>query len=183
MPSLRLVGVVGLAWTGVVLGHLVGYAGHRLGAPLVPAGGHGSFSVAFVAGIAILPAVLTLLSVRALRVWRGSGVLRLIAGMVGIQLPIFVVMELVERGMALDPTLLDPTFTIGIVIQMLVVLVSTVLVGVLVRVLRSIVGRPLRTDGARARQRSRPPVGPDLSHFVFLIAVRRRAPPFCLVSR
>lgn len=177
-----MAGVVGLAWTGVFLGHGVGYAGHSLGAPVFPTG-HGSFSVALVSGIAIVPAVVSLLTVRALPAWRPSGILLVTAWLAGVQLSIFVVMELVERGMAIDVAVLDPSFQIGIVIQVLVALVSAALVGVVVRVFRSIIGRRPHVRGAGRRHRSRVPVGPDLSHFVFLIAVRRRAPPLSLLSR
>lgn len=180
MPSLRLAGVVGLAWSGVVVGHGVGYAGENLGAPNLAATGHGSFSVALVSGIAILPAVLSLLAVRALNIGKPSEVLHPAAWLAGIQLPIFAVMELVERGMAVDVAVLDPSFLIGVVLQLLVVLVSSVLMAVLVRVLRSLVG-PLCLRAGGGGERSRIPVDPYLSPLVCLIAVRLRAPPSLLI--
>jgi hypothetical protein len=174
-----------LAWSGVVVGHLVAYQltyfaqAERL--TRLAETGHGSFSLLLVSAIASIPAILSLLTVRAVRGDQSPPLLSMTVWLAGIQVSSFMAMELIERGMSLDHFLLEPAILVGLVVQVLVAVTSALLVRVFFRLVVALSGRltdhperPLH-DGRLA------PVPDDRpARFDFLIGAPHRAPPLSL---
>lgn len=180
VAKLRLLGVGGLAWMGIVLGHVLAYLlaypedGAR--SAKLAATGHDGFSLPVVSALAVLPAVLALVSGRRFRGHRSS--LKPTAlWLAAIQVPAFVGMESIERAWADGHTLLDPAILLGLLVQLLVAAVAAVLVGAVAKVVRVLT----RERTHAPRDAAAPPDNAtqrEVSHrLTFLIRARRRAPP------
>jgi hypothetical protein len=186
MSRIRGLAIGGLAWSGVVLGHLaaylVSYPIEAERSSLLANTGHGSFNLLFVSGLAAIPAILTLLMVRVIRGDRPPAVVSTATCLAAIQLPAFLTMELFERGMSLRETLLEPALVVGLVVQVLVAFVSAILVRAFFRV------AAIMTSGQRKLSKPAPPklvepltqALPRRLHF--LIRAQHRAPPLTLAS-
>lgn len=179
VSRLRLVAIAGLAWSGMVLGHLLAYrvvypeAHHRVG-HLVETG-HGVLPLWAICAMACAPAVLMTWAA-VLLTGRGSGAPAAL-WLAAIQLPSFGLMELAERGFALDELLSDPAFLVGLALQAGIALLASALFLAVTRAIRllvergwrrSAVPRVLHAPGARSRHTRRAP---------FLSSLRLRAPP------
>src|SRR5581483_878956 len=178
--------LAGLAAGGVVLGHILGYL---LAFPNsaerhehLAAVGHGSFHVLGFLSLAATGLSLIALGVRSLRgeVLPSRGRIALVLG--GLQVPAFLLLELVERHLDVSATLADPGVLMGLLMQVVVAASLAVLLRAFVHAVRSVAAllrsrrfaQPLRSFAA-------PPVllraGTDL-----LVGARRRAPPAHLPS-
>ena len=172
---------VAIAWTGVVLGHLVAYlltyptqGARHLHLVLT---GHTWTGLAAASLLAIVPVVLLTVGIRSIRApgtWAGSDLaIRLAA----IQLPAFLVIEMLERGWSLSRALSDPAVFVGLILQPLVAVLAAWALELLRRGVRAVAAL-LRAPGASVRK-SHPRPGLDalpLRSWVFLPA-RLRAPP------
>jgi hypothetical protein len=179
VSRLRIVVIAGLAWSGMVLGHLLAYrlvypaAHERVGHLLVT--GHGGLPLWAVCAIACAPAVL--MTTAALVIF-GRGVAGPTAlWLAAIQLPSFGLMELAERGFMLDELFGDPAFLVGLALQVAIALLASALLVVVTRAIRLLVPREwgrlpaprvLPMPAARSRRTRRAP---------FLSSLRLRAPP------
>jgi hypothetical protein len=179
VSRLRIVVIAGLAWSGMVLGHLLAYrlvypaAHERVGHLLVT--GHGGLPLWAVCAIACAPAVLM---TTAALVICGRGVAGPTAlWLAAIQLPSFGLMELAERGFALDALLRDPAFLVGVALQAVIAVLVFTLMRVVTRAIRLLVERrwgrlavpsvlPLPDESSRPARRP-----------AFLSWRRLRAPP------
>jgi hypothetical protein len=173
----------GAAWAGLVLGHLLAYA---LAYP-DPAGrrahlagtGHGWLDLVTLSLLAVVPAVLALTAIRALRGGHGGATwLRLSA----LQVPAFLLIEVFERGSSIDRAFTDPAVLLGLVVQVVVAAVTALLLGGLARAVAAVASR-LRVR----RPRPAPVRCPDLAellppHLLRLARTRRRAPPLPIAS-
>jgi hypothetical protein len=175
-----------IAWAGIVLGHLLSYwlayphAENR--AAHLAATGHQAFPIALVSAVAVVPALLVLLTVRTLRGPALPPMRRFAGSLAAIQVPGFLLMELVERGMSLERLGHEPALLLGILVQVLVAAAAALLCRAFVRVVAA------RFRRVRRHRRIEVPVRkpvprldqPDL--LVFLIHTRRRAPPASLAA-
>jgi hypothetical protein len=175
------IALVGVAWGGVVLGHLLTYflvypssparAGHLADT------GHGSFELAILSLVAAVPLALGLMTRRALGSrWTFSTKGTLIS-LAGIQLAAFALLEYAERHFSLTAALSDPAVQLGLAVQVLIAALLTVALALFVRVVRLVVARlrPLpvsRREAKRLLHREDP-----FTRAVFLNAIRLRAPP------
>lgn len=173
-------GLAGMAWGGVVAGHLLAYAvAHPHPAirhEQLAVTGHGSFHAMLL--LAALSSGLGLASagVRSLRgraVPRGSSTALVLAA---IQIPAFALMDLAERGFSLSSFVTDPAVPLGLVLQVVFALVLSRLMRVVAWAVRSVTRgrrRSLRVADAAACRDDR--AGPRAAD---LIASRPlRAPP------
>lgn len=173
------------AWTGVVLGHLLAYAAvhpdpvarHRH----LLATGHGSFDVLVHSLALALPAALLLTALRAVLrpgpIGTAGGARRLLAGLASVQVPLFVLLECLERGFSPAAALSDPAVLLGVVAQLLVAVGSTaLLVGLGRTVARAVAAstKPRRPEPAQAPL---PPEREWAARLTFLAGAPRRAPP------
>lgn len=179
MRRVYLSAIAGLAWVGIVLGHV-------LACVLTPAhqeveGLHSWLPVGVVSTIALLPAIVVLLAFRAVREDspRRSG--RTGSTLAGIQLPVFLLIEVVERAASAEP-LMDVALLIGFLVQVLVIAISAALVALLVKAVQAFVSRRhafLRPVRACPRPACRHASSHRSSLFV---RTRRRAPPLPLAA-
>lgn len=171
---------VATAWAAVVLGHLVAYV------LTYPSGGfrhvhlavtgHSWLGFATASLLAMIPVILLTAGVRSLRApagWSGSALaLRLAA----IQVPAFLVIEIVEREWSLGRAISDPAVLVGLILQPLVAFIAAWALELVRRGVRAIVAL-LRPRPDTPRSVPRPGLQLDAPrHWVFLPA-RRRAPP------
>jgi hypothetical protein len=181
VTRIRLLAIGGLAWSGVVLGHLLAYVlahpNEAERSTRLASSGHGSFPLLLISALAAIPAVLSLLAVRVIRGDRSPALLSTAIRLAAIQVPAFLVMEFFERGMSFEQMLLEPAVVIGLVVQVLVAFSSSVLVKTLVGAVEALTARrpslpraPLARPLALATH-DRP------KRLDFLISVQHRAPP------
>ena len=186
MTRIRFLVIGGLAWSGVVLGHLVAYlVAYPAEAERVTRladTGHGSFPLLFVSALAAIPAILSLLAVRVMRGDRSPSLPSTAVWLAVIQVPAFLTMELFERGMSFEHTLLEPALLIGLVVQVLVAVISAALVKTFVRTVVALTSRLRRLPGQAPARLLAPAMGHRLRRLVFLISARHRAPPLPSVS-
>ncbi|MGH2692053.1 MAG: hypothetical protein ACRDHM_06080 [Actinomycetota bacterium] len=173
---------IAIAWTAVVLGHLVAYLltypsqGFRHLHLAVT--GHSWLGLAAASMLAVIPVILLTVGVRSLRApagWSG-GVLAL--RLAAIQVPAFLLIEIVEREWSIGRAISDPAVFVGLMLQPLVAVIAACVLELFARAVRAIVAllRPPRPYSPR----SFPRPGLKLSAprpWAFLPA-RRRAPPF-----
>lgn len=186
MTRIRFVVIGGLAWSGVVLGHLVAYvvvysAEAERSARLADTG-HGSFPLLLVSALAAIPAILSLLAVRVMQGDRSPSLFSTAVWLAGIQVPAFLAMELFERGMSFEHTLLEPALLIGLMVQVLVAVISAVLVKTFVRAVVALTSRLWRLQRQASARLLAPAIGHRPKRLVFLISARHRAPPLTSVS-
>jgi hypothetical protein len=186
VARIRLLAIGGLAWSGVVLGHLLAYVlAHPEEAERsarMASSGHGSFPLLLISALAMIPAVLSLLAVRVVRGDRSPTLLSIAVCLAAIQVPTFLTMEFFERGMSFEQMLLEPAVVMGLIVQVLVAFISSVLVRTFVRAV-----------GALTARRSQIPREPLIRHLApvthdcprrldFLISAQHRAPPLAHAS-
>jgi hypothetical protein len=172
----------GAAWAGLVLGHLLAYAlaypdtagrrAHLAGT------GHGWLDLVTLSLLAVVPAVLALTAIRALRGGHGGATwLRLSA----LQVPAFLLIEVLERGSSIDQAFADPAVLLGLVVQVVVAAVTALLLGGFARAVAAV--SRLRVRRPRPTPIGRPHV-PELvpPHLLRLARTRRRAPPLPIAS-
>lgn len=181
-----MLAIGGLAWSGVVLGHLLAYIlahpGEAERSARLASSGHGSFPLLVISALAVIPAILSLLAVRLIRGDRSLALPSIVLVLAAIQVPTFIAMEFFERGMSLERMLLEPVVILGLVIQVLVAFISSMLVRTFVRAV-----------GALTARRAQPPREPVITQLApvthdpprrlyFLISPQHRAPPLAHAS-
>ncbi|HXF58122.1 MAG TPA: hypothetical protein VNO34_11240 [Actinomycetota bacterium] len=153
MRRLSWAAALATAWSGAVVGHLLAYAAvdpdpdarHRH----LLATGHGSFHVLVHSLAFVLPAALLLAGLRA--VLRPDSALgtrdrRLfLPGLAAVQVPLFLLLECLERGFSVGAALSDPAVLVGAGVQVLVAAASAVLLVELGRTVARAVTAPWRT--------------------------------------
>ncbi|MBI4260457.1 MAG: hypothetical protein HY658_07810, partial [Actinobacteria bacterium] len=146
---IRWLPAAGLAWGGVVLGHLVAYLlaspDPAARAAHLSATGHGGFHTLVMAVAGALPVALALVAARAVRPGgeppsRGATAIVLLS----LQVPGFALVESVERG-SVALALADPVVLGGLAVQVVLALLGAVAstaferaVGEVARALRSV---------------------------------------------
>lgn len=172
----------GVAWAGLVAGHGIGYLlaypGDGERATRLADTGHGSFGLLTLLALAMVPAILGGLAVRALRD-RSDGWLRGVWPRLAVAQSLgFLLLEWAERGFSLPATAADRAVWLGLAVQVVVAAASAVLLRGLVRTVRAVAARIGRHRWSR-RVRVRPgiPVTPQPWAARFLVRARRRAPP------
>jgi hypothetical protein len=168
----------GTAWAGLVLGHLLAYG---LAYPAEVARrahltetGHGWLDIVALSLLAVIPAVLVLTAVRAVH-GRAGGVTW--ARLAALQVPAFLLIEVVERGASVGQAFSDPAVLLGLGLQLLVAAVAALVLRILARV---VVSASTRLGASAPRSApNRLPEALDLlaPHLVRLVRARRRAPP------
>ena len=180
--ELRWLASGALAWVGIVVGHVLSYAlaypHPDVRAAHLAATGHEAFPIGVAAALAAVPALLILLTIRAIRGAGPRPVGRLAWHLGAIQVPAFCLLELAERGMSPARLFEDPAFLVGVAVQLVVAVTVAVLCRALVRAMRALT---VRTVGP-ARKTISPPPAPSRTphrprHLVLLIGTPRRAPP------
>jgi len=183
-PGIALTGT--LAWTGVVLGHVVAYL---LTYPTqgirhvhLEITGHEWLGLATASLLAAVPVVVLMAVLRSVRTdasWTGPGLaLRLLA----VQIPVFSMIEIAERGWSVREALADPAVFVGLALLPLLAVLAAWILDLLHRVVRSIVVRLQTSRRAIARSFPRPALAIPPSRTWLLLFARRRAPPSLLFS-
>ena len=185
MTRIRVLLIAGLAWSGVVLGHLVAYLvtypAEVERATRLADTGHGSFPLLLVSALAAIPAFLSLLTVRVMRGDRAPSPFPTAVWLAAIQVPAFLVMELLERGMSFEHALLEPALLIGLMVQVLVAVISAVLVKSFVRAVVALTSRLGQLRGRAPARLLAPALGHRPKRLVFLMSAPDRAPPLTSV--
>jgi hypothetical protein len=186
MTRIRVLVIGGLAWSGVVLGHLVAYLlaypAEAERATRLADTGHGSFPLLLVSALAAIPGILSLLAVRVMRGDRSPSLFSTAVWLAAIQVPAFLAMEFFERGLSLEQMVLEPAVLVGLVIQVLVAVISAVLVKTFVRAVVALTSRLRRLPRQAPARLLAPAMGHRPKRLVFLTSARRRAPPLTSVS-
>jgi uncharacterized PurR-regulated membrane protein YhhQ (DUF165 family) len=176
--------VAGVAWGGVVLGHLLGYAltypssGARHAHLALT--GHGFFGIALSYGAVALPVALVLTAMRALSERSGFHLRRTVVWLATAQLLAFALMELAERHFSAASALSDPAVLVGLALQLIVAVLSAVLLGAFFRTVRTLAVRLRRRHQAPGMSGRPAPRDAVIDRLAFLIGARRRAPPLPL---
>ena len=177
---------IGLATGGVIIGHALAYAlAYPVGAlraEHLAATGHGSFPVIAVLALLSAGASLVVVGVRALRQDLDLGTAATAARLACVQVPAFLLLELVERGLDPTRTLSDPAVRIGLLMQALVALVIAVFLRSVVRAVRAIAGGPRPRWPRPAAILLEVPTEIGLPRAPRHVGTHRRAPPHPLVS-
>lgn len=184
VSRLRLLAVAGLAWAGMVVGHLLAY---RLVYPSMPhrlehlmETGHGAFPLPMVCALACAPALLMAVAAAYLA---GGGDLRpTVMWLAAIQVPSFALLELAERHFVIDLLLREPAFYVGVGVQLAIAAIASALVRVVVRAIRVLVGWRRRTIRAPAVVAVPALAGWATPRRDFLVSLRHRAPPLGLAA-
>jgi hypothetical protein len=178
---LRWLAVAGLAWIGIALGHLVTcmVMHHDHDSMFPPMHSWVPFGV--VLAIAAVPGVVVLTARHALRAGRSFRALPTVRLLAGIQLPLFLALEVLERVVAPGPFALEPGILVGVLIQVAAVVVGALVLAAVVHVVRALKGSPRERSEATKAHRL-PPVNRRPEHLLLLISARRRAPPLSLAA-
>jgi hypothetical protein len=178
---LRWLAVAGLAWIGIALGHLVTcmVMHHDHDSMFPPMHSWVPFGV--VLAIAAVPGVVVLAARHALRAERSFRALPTVRLLAGIQLPLFLALEVLERVVAPGPFALEPGVLIGVLIQVAAVVVGTLVLAAVVHVVRAL-NRAPRERPEAAGGPGLPTVNRRPEHLLHLIRTRRRAPPLPLAA-
>jgi hypothetical protein len=172
---------VAIAWVGVVLGHLAACflaypsaAGRHVH---LQASGHTWVELAGPSLLAIVPVILLALAAGVIRgapAVTGSGLaLRLMA----IQIPAFVLTELVVSGAAPGWSPAEPAVFLGLVLQPLIAVVAAWLVDLFQRAVHTLVTRLHRSPAPAPRSFPAPPRRAIRPRHRLLVHAQRRAPP------
>ena len=176
--------LLGLAFGGVVLGHVLAYAlahhdavaRHRH----LALTGHGSFRVISFAAMVAGGLALTALGVHAVRSARTTGIGGL--HLATVQLVIFTMMETAERGGSFGSALSDRAVRIGLVLQIVIGFLAAAITRLFERTLMAAARRPHRRPRQIVLAVLRPRE-PRLSPTpIALRALRGRAPPASLFA-
>jgi hypothetical protein len=184
VSRLRLLAVGGLAWAGMVAGHLLAYAivyprpHHRM--EHLVATGHGTLPLHAICALSCAPAVLAVVALLRLR---GRTTPRPTARwLAAIQILGFVLVESIERGSSAGSILGEPAFLLGLVLQVVIALVAAGLVRVVTRAVSMLVARP-EPNGKAPQRISSPARGTARANrFTFLVCSPRRAPPVAVAA-
>lgn len=175
-----LILTIACAWVGVVAGHLaacfLAYPSAEARHVHLAVSGHSWVGMAAASLSAAVPIILLSAGVRAVtgRPWSGSG---LALRLVSIQVPAFVLLEVVERRGSLTKALTDPAVFIGLVLQPLLAVVTAWLLDFFGRAVRAVAER-LRLRPQRApRSFPRPVLETIRPRLGLLLPIGRRAPP------
>jgi hypothetical protein len=186
MARFRWLAAGAIAWAGIVLGHLVSYwlayPHPEIRADHLAATGHQALPIALVSAAAVVPAILVLLAVRTLRGPPLPPMRRFAGGLAAIQVPGFLLMELVERGMALERLGQEPALLLGILVQVLVAVAVALLCRAFMGVVAALASHARRHRRIHVRVRWPEPRHDLSNRLVFLIHTRRRAPPASLCA-
>jgi hypothetical protein len=186
MARIRLLAIGGLAWSGVALGHLFAYLlahpGEAERSARLASSGHGSFPLLLISALAVIPAVLSLLAVRVIRGDRSPALLSIAICLAAIQVPTFLALEFFERGMSFERMLLEPAVVMGLVIQVLVAFISSVIVRTFVRAVGSLIARRSRLPRKPRIWQLAPVTQYWPRRLYFLISAQHRAPPLTHAS-
>jgi hypothetical protein len=176
---LRVLAVGGLAWVGMVAGHLLAYA---LVYPLphdrmehLAATGHGTLPLHAICALACAPAVITVVAILRLR--QREAPRPTAQWLAAIQILGFVLVESVERGSSAGSLLGDPAFLLGLVLQVVIALLAAGLVRVVTRAVSMLVSQPQANGKAPRRIPSPAPGAVRADPLTFLVYSPRRAPP------
>ena len=175
-----------IAWVGVVLGHLLAYlltypaqGSRHLHLALT---GHSWTGLATGSLLAVIPVILLAVGVRS---YRGSGgwsggalALRLVV----VQVPAFLVVEMMEREWSLGRTLADPAVFVGLILQPLVALLAAWALELLGRGVRAVAALLRRPRPAAARSLPRPGLILLVPRCWAFLPTRLRAPPHPRIS-
>ena len=175
-----------IAWVGVVVGHLAAYLltypSQGVRHVHLDITGHEWLGLGTASALAAVPVILLLVvarSVRSQAQWTGPGLaLRLAA----VQIPAFLLIEVVERGWSVQDALLDPAVFVGLALQPLVSVIAARILEILHRVVRAIVIRLRPARAPAARSSRRPALQPAAFRSWLLLPGRRRAPPSPLLT-
>jgi hypothetical protein len=186
VTRIRVLIIGGIAWSGVVLGHLVAYLvaypGEAERSAHLAQTGHGSFPLLLISALAAIPAILSLLAVRVIRGDRTRPLLPTAVLLAAIQVPAFLAMEFFERGMSFDRMVLEPAVLGGLVIQVLVAVISALLVKTFARAVVALTSRLWRLSRQAPAKLLAPAPDHRPQRLVFLISARHRAPPLTSAS-
>lgn len=174
--------LAGVAWLGVIAGHLVSYL------MVYPSGGarhvhlaitgHSWLGLARASALALIPVLLLLVVLRSVRhaasPWDGASTA---ARLAAIQVVAFLAIELIEREWSVGQTLLDPAVFLGLALQPLLAVVAAWLLSLLERVVRVIVSLLARPQAGDPAWASRTGDHGSASRLWSLFPGRRRAPP------
>ncbi len=172
---------IAIAWTAVVLGHLVAYlltypsqGARHLHLAVT---GHSWMGLAAASILAVVPVILLTVGIRSLRsptAWSGSALALRLAT---IQVPAFLAIEMMEREWSLGRAISDPAVFVGLALQPLVAVIAAWIVELLNRAVRAIVEllRPARRVAPRSSPR--PGLPASTPRLWALLPARRRAPP------
>jgi hypothetical protein len=176
-PGIALIAAA--AWVGVVVGHLVSYFATYPSQGLrhihLAVTGHSWLGLATASLLGAIPVLILVVAIRSVRSQsRGSGLaLRLAA----IQVPAFVLIELMEREWSVVRALSDPAVFLGLALMPLLAIVTAWVLDLLHRAVRAIVVRFDRTAQPVTRSFPRPVLDEPSQRFWLLLPSRRRAPP------
>jgi hypothetical protein len=186
MSRIRGLAIGGLAWSGVVLGHLLAYVlAHPEDAERsarLADSGHGSFPLLLISALAGIPAVLSLVAVRVIRGDRSPALLSIAVCLVAIQVPTFLGMEFFERGMSVEEMLLEPAVGMGLAVQVLVAFISSLLVRTFVRGVGALISRASLLRREPHIRQLTPVTRAQPTRPYFLISPQHRAPPLAHAS-
>jgi hypothetical protein len=176
----RWLALVGLAWSGIALGHLATGALVEREHDAMFSSFHSWVPFAAVVAIAAVPGLVAVAAFHAVRADQPFRMRSTAAVLGGIQLPLFVTLEVVERMLAPGPYAFEPGVLLGVMIQVVVVLLGVALLAAVVRAAQALTDSMAREP---AVERPRP-VAPDRppAHLVLLVRSRRRAPPLSLAA-
>jgi hypothetical protein len=183
--SSRAAAFLCLAWGGALLGHLLGYLvaypgdaarhGHLLQT------GHGSFDVLVTTAGAAAAIAFAMVALRSVSGAKPASVARWAASLAAVQVPLFTLLELSERGFA-TATFRDRGVLAGLVAQVLVAVVSAVMARVLHGTVRAVLRLARPRAALRRPANERAPAAADrpLGRPALPKGVRWRAPPALL---
>lgn len=166
---------------GHALGYLLAFPAEVLRAEHLAATGHGPFPGLAALALAAAGACLIAVGTRALREGADVDLLPTAARLGLVQVPAFLLLELLERGVDPAGTFADPGVRFGLAAQVLVAVAAALLLRVVVRTVRVLAeaARP-----ARPRPAIVPvplPTATPVRRPSLHIGSRRRAPPRLLV--
>lgn len=180
-PGLLL--TVAIAWTGVVGGHLVAYlltypsGGFRHVHLAVT--GHSWLGFATASVLAMIPVILLAAGVHSLRASTGWSGRALSLRLAAIQVPAFLLIEIVEREWSLGRAVSDPAVLVGLILQPLVAVFAAWILELLGRAVRGIAAL-LRPRPDTPRYLPRPGLRLDPPRRWVFLPARRRAPPLSI---
>lgn len=173
---------IAIAWTAVVVGHLIAYLltypSQGLRHLHLVVTGHSWTGMATASLLAAVPVILLAIAVGSLRTaasWPGRALaLRLTA----IQAPAFLTLEIMERGWSAERAVSDPAVLVGLALQPLVAVIAAWVLELVRRTVRAIASLLLRAPLAQApRSLPRPGLLFATPRSWRFLPGRRRAPP------
>jgi hypothetical protein len=171
-----------IAWVGVVVGHLaacvLAYPNEAVRHVHLEAAGHTWVRLAVPSLWAVIPVILLVVAVGAVRKTTASPGSGMAIRLAAVQVPAFLLIELVVQDGGLGHILGDPAVFVGLVLQPVIAVVAAWLLDLIGRAVRVAVAR-LRTGLRQAASPSvcAPVLGQTPPRWRLLLPVGRRAPP------